>query len=109
MAAYLETKISRTSKATPDAGIDVEVAEDKTLKFRGDGNVVNYALLILHEWITGDEFAAILTFLSTYGYGPHTITLHGIGYSFTLINEPEQLDRKGDLYMVQTKGLGTKT
>ena len=56
MAAYPMTNVSRTSKATPDAGIRVEVADDGTLKYRRDKTGVDYAIRIVHEWITETEF-----------------------------------------------------
>ena len=108
MTAYLMTNASRTSKATPDAGIRVEKADDGTVKYRRDQSEVLYAVRVLHEWITAAEFAAILALIGTNGYGPFTFTLHGLDYSGTLTNEPAALERKGDLYNVESLFVATK-
>lgn len=107
MATYPQTYISRTSKATPDAGIVISVAADGTLKFRKDRSTEAYAFTIVHEWLSQSEYDALLSFISTNGFGPHDFTLHGVDYSITLSNMPEVVDYKGSLRMVQVNALGT--
>lgn len=106
MAAYPMTMVSRVSSVTPNAGITAELADDDTLKYRRDQANVHYGFRIVHEWITRAEFDAILSFITTNGYGEHTFTLHDVDYTGTLINEPAQMDRKGALYMVEAKFIG---
>jgi hypothetical protein len=108
MAAYPETYISRTSGISSDAGIRAEVADDGTIKYRRDRAVTAFGLQIVHEWISQSELDALLAFIVSNGFGPHTITLHGIDFSITLINEPEIAERKGGQYMVVTKAVGVK-
>jgi len=108
MAAYLDTLVSRTSTIVPDAGIRTEVADDGTLIFRRDRSVPAYGLQIVHEWISQSEFDALLAFIDANGYGPHTVTLHGINFVVTLINEPEIAERKASRYMVVQKAVGVK-
>jgi len=108
MATYPETYISRTSSIAPDAGIRAEVADDGTIKYRRDRSVTAYGLNIVHEWISQSELDALLAFVVSNGFGPHTITLHGIDFTMTLINEPEIAERKGGQYMVVAKAIGVK-
>lgn len=106
MAAYPTTYISRTSSAVPDAGIRAEAADDGTIKFRKDRDVAAYGLQIVHEMLSQADYDALLAFIDANGFGPHTLTLHGVDYVITLINLPEQVDRKGSRYMVVAKAIG---
>ncbi len=108
MAAYPDTYLSRNSTLAPDAGIRAEAADDGTIKFRRDQAATNYAVVIQHEWITQAEYDALLAFIDTNGYGPHTLTLKGIDLVITLINEPEIASHRGNLYMVQAKALAVR-
>lgn len=108
MAAYIDEYISRSSTIAGDAGIKVDVAEDGTILFRKDTAFTNYALVIIHEWVTQAWFDALLEFIDTYGYGPHTLTLKGIDFIITLVNEPEIVSHKGHLYMVHVKALAVR-
>lgn len=108
MSAYLTTYISRTSTLTPDAGVRADVADDGTLLFRRDRASTAFALVIVHEWITQAEYDALVAFIDSNGYGPHTLTLKGIDLVITLINEPEIVDHRGNLFMVNQKALAVR-
>lgn len=108
MPAYPDTYISRNSTISADAGIRADVADDGTILYRKDRAGTAYALTIVHEWITQAEYDALLAFIATNGYGPHTLTLKGINFTITLINEPEITDHRGNLYMVTTKALAVR-
>ena len=108
MAAYPQTLISRASTITPDAGIRAEIADDGTAIFRRDRAVTAYALQILHEWISQADLDALEAFIDSDGFGPHTVTLHGMNFSMTLINRPEIAERKGSKYNVVAKAVAVK-
>lgn len=108
MAAYPTTFISRNSGIVPDAGIRTEIADDGTPVFRRDRAVPAYGLEILHEWISQAEYDALLAFIDTNGFGPHTLTLHGINFSLTLINLPQIAERKGSKYNIVTKAVAVR-
>jgi hypothetical protein len=108
MGAYTTEYISRQSTIASDAGIRAEPADDGTILFRNDQAVTNYALGILHEWVTQEWFDDLLDWIAANGYGPHTLTLKGIDFVLTLINEPEIVSHKGHLYMVQSKALAVR-
>jgi hypothetical protein len=108
MAAYPTTFISRESGIVPDAGIRTEIADDGTVIFRRDRAVPAYGLEILHEWVSQSEFDALLAFVDANGYGPHTLTLHGINFSLTLINLPQIAERKGSKYNIVSKAVAVR-
>lgn len=108
MAAYPATFISRNSGVVPDAGIRTEIADDGTPVFRRDRAVTAFGLQIVHEWISQVELDALNAFVAANGYGPHTLTLHGINFSLTLINDPEIAERKGSKYNVVSKAVAVK-
>ena len=108
MAAYPTTFISRASTIVPDAGIRAEIADDGTIIFRRDRAVTAYAVQILHEWISQAELDSLEAFIDTNGFGPHTLTLHGIDLTMTLINRPEIAERRGGRYNVVTTAVAVK-
>jgi len=108
VAAYPMTNADKASKSLPLAGITSTFADDDTLKFRRDQASVHYQINIIHGWITRAQFNALLDFIVTNGYGPHTFTLKGIDYSGTLTNEPAELEQEGQLFKVESLFLATK-
>lgn len=107
MATYPSTYISRTSPAKPDAGIRVDIADDATPRYRKISAGAVIAMNLVHEWMPSADYAALVSFIELNGYGPHTLTLRGIDYSITLLNDPEVTDHRGDKMMVQVPAIGT--
>lgn len=109
MSAYLMTKVSQDSTVAPLAGITSSFADDDTLKFRRDQASVHYTVRLLHEWITDAEFTALVDFVASDGYGPHTFTFRGYDYTGTLTNEPARLAQRGELYSAESVFIATRT
>lgn len=108
MATYPSLHISRTTTVDPAAGIQAEVADDGTLKFRKDGSVTAFAILIVHEWLDDTDLATLKSFISSNGYGPHSFTVRGTEYTITLINDPKVTEHRGSVQMVQVPALGVE-
>jgi hypothetical protein len=108
MATYPDLYISRDSTLAPDAGIRVDVADDGTILFRRDSAITNFALVIVHELLTQNDFDSLLEFIDDEGFGPHTLTLKGIPLVITLMNEPEIVSHRGNRYIVHQKALASR-
>lgn len=108
MAAYPDTYISRDSTAAPDARIETEFADDGTIKYSRLADDVQYQVTLLHEWITVNDYQALLSWIASNGYGPHTFTLRGSNYSGTLVNEPAVRQQRGNLLMVESRFLAVR-
>jgi hypothetical protein len=108
MTAYVDEYISRESTISGDAGIRAEAADDGTILFRKDQPGTNYALTIIHEWVTQAWYDELIEWIETNDYGPHTLTLKGIDFEMTLVNDPEIVQHKGHLYTVHVKALAVR-
>ena len=102
VAAYPMTQVSALSKAIPDAGLAVMLADDDTEYYRRDKAKTEYTISIVHAALSTAQFDVLLAFTAANGYGPHTFTFKGRDYTGSMQNEPMEVSTQGKLRTVES-------